>query len=411
MTAAGILTPLYSFSGPDGAGPYVALIRATNGNFYGTTSGGGPGGVGTIFEMTPAGTLTSLGGSEGAFPDSRLTQGTNGNLYGVAYFGNNAYELSLSGKYLLDSGVGTQPTGALVQASDGNFYGTTTLGGVNSAGSIFRMAPGGTVTTIYSFCAQSGCPDGAQPYSGLTQATDGFLYGTTSAGGAASSSGTIFKISTTGTLTTLYAFCMISGCPDGAVPYEGPLQNTNGTFYGTTSAGGTGNLGTVFSLSMGLAPFVQSVTSAGKVGVKITILGTSLTGTTGVSFNGTAATFKVGAGGTSLTSTVPAGATTGNISVVTPAGTLASNTVFRVTPQVKTFKPTSGPVGTPVTITGVSLTQATKVTFGGVAATSFTVNSDMQITATVPTGAVTGKITVTTPGGTAASSTNFTVTP
>jgi len=412
LTAAGVLTPLYSFSGSDGSQPYVALIQATNGKFYGTTSGGGAGNVGTIFEMTSTGTLTSLlsfDGSDGRFPDSRLTQGTNGNLYGVTYYGSNAYELSLSGKYLMSSTVGTQPTGALVQASDGNFYGTTTLGGANSAGSVFKMTPGGKVTTIYSFCAQSGCPDGAQPFSGLIRATDGFLYGTTSQGGAPTNGGTIFRINTAGSLTTLYTFCVISNCPDGNTPYEGLLQATNGTFYGTTSNGGTWSLGTVFNLSMGLGPFVQPVTSTGKVGANVTILGTSLTGTTGVSFNGTAASFKLG-GGTSLTTTVPAGATTGNITVVTPGGTLASNTPFRVTPQVKSFSPTSGAVGTPVTITGVSVTQATKVTLGGVA-TTFTVNSDTQITATVPTGAVTGKIAVTTAGGTATSSTNFTVTP
>jgi uncharacterized repeat protein (TIGR03803 family) len=155
--------------------------------------------------MTSTGTLTSLlsfGGSNGRFPDSRLTQGTNGNLYGVTYYGSNAYELSLSGKYLMSSAVGTQPTGALVQASDGNFYGTTTLGGANSAGSVFKMTPGGKVTTIYTFCTQSGCPDGAQPYSGLIQATDGFLYGTTSQGGAPTNGGTIFRISPAGSLTT-----------------------------------------------------------------------------------------------------------------------------------------------------------------------------------------------------------------
>jgi len=92
-------------------------------------------------------------------------------------------------------------------------------------------------------------------------------------------------------------------------------------------------------------------------------------------------------------------------------GTLTSNVKFRVTPAIKTFTPTSGPVGTSVTITGTSFTGASKVTFGGIASTSFTVNSDTQVTAVVPTGAVTGKIAITTPGGTASSATSFTVTP
>jgi uncharacterized repeat protein (TIGR03803 family) len=413
LTAAGVLTPLYSFSGSDGSLPYVALIQATNGKFYGTTSGGGAGNVGTIFEVTSTGTLTSLlsfDGSNGRFPDSRLTQGTNGNLYGVTYYGSNAYELSLSGKYLMSSTVGTQPTGALVQASDGNFYGTTTLGGANSAGSVFKMTPGGKVTTIYSFCAQSGCPDGAQPFSGLIRATDGFLYGTTSQGGAPTNGGTIFRISTAGSLTTLYTFCVISNCPDGKTPNEGLLQATNGTFYGTTYAGGPAGVGTVFSLSTGLGPFVRPLTTSGKVGATVILLGTSLKGSTAVTFNGTAATFKI-VSATEIAATVPAGATTGTIKVTPPGGVLSSNATYRVTPQITSLTPTSGPVGTVVTITGISLTQASVVKFGGVKAASFTVNTDTQITATVPTGAVTGKIAVTTAGGTATSSTNFTVTP
>jgi hypothetical protein len=97
------------------------------------------------------------------------------------------------------------------------------------------------------------------------------------------------------------------------------------------------------------------------------------------------------------------------VNVVTPSGTLKSNQKFRVTPSVTSFSPASGPVGSQVTITGISLTQATKVTFGGAKIAVFTVNSDTKITATVPTGAVTGKIQVTTPGGTATSATVFTV--
>src|SRR5262249_23608308 len=112
-----------------------------------------------------------------------------------------------------------------------------------------------------------------------------------------------------------------------------------------------------------------------------------------------------------MTAVVPAGATTGFVKVTTPSGTLTSNTKFRVTPQILSFSPGSGSVGTPVTITGVSLAQTTKVTFGGVTATMFTVDSDTQVTATVPTGARTGKIGIVTPGGTALSATNFTVTP
>jgi expansin (peptidoglycan-binding protein) len=123
-----------------------------------------------------------------------------------------------------------------------------------------------------------------------------------------------------------------------------------------------------------------------------------------------AATFTV-VSDTYLTAVVPANATTGSVTVTTPGGTLTSNKVFRVTPAILSFSPTSGPVGTPVTITGTSFTGTTKVTFSGVKATTFTVDSDTQITATVPTGAKTGKIAIVTPGGTAVSKDIFTVTP
>jgi hypothetical protein len=161
---------------------------------------------------------------------------------------------------------------------------------------------------------------------------------------------------------------------------------------------------------MGLNPFAALMLTAGKVGSKVEILGQGFTGTTGVSFNGTAGTFNV-VSDTYLTATVPSGATTGSVVVTTPGGKLASNKAFRVTPQILSFSPSSGPVGTTVTIKGVSLTKASKVTFGGVAATSFTVHSDTLVTAKVPTGAKTGKIAITTAGGTAQSATNFTVKP
>jgi hypothetical protein len=134
-----------------------------------------------------------------------------------------------------------------------------------------------------------------------------------------------------------------------------------------------------------------------------------LSGATAVSFNGTLATFTV-VSSTEIKTTVPSGATTGSVAVTLPAGTLKSNKNFRVTPQILSFSPPSGPVGTLVTITGVSVTQTTSVAFGGIKAASFTVNSDTQVTATVPAGAKTGKIGIVTKGGVAVSSGTFTVT-
>jgi hypothetical protein len=151
--------------------------------------------------------------------------------------------------------------------------------------------------------------------------------------------------------------------------------------------------------------------TSGVVGSSVTINGVSLTQATKVMIGGKAATFTVNSD-IKITATVPAGAKTGlPISITTPGGSATSSGKFAVVPSNITFNPTSGKVGTSVTIGGNSFTSATKVTFGGVAATNFQVNSDTKVTAVVPTGAVTGPIAVTTPGGTGKSATNFTVTP
>ena len=177
-----------------------------------------------------------------------------------------------------------------------------------------------------------------------------------------------------------------------------------------TYNGGAKNLGTVFRLADGRAAFVRLVTNQGKVGKTIDILGQGLTGATGVSFDGVAATFKV-VSDTYLTATVPTGALTGTVTVTTFSSSFKSIQAFRVTPQFTSFSPSSGQVGSTVTITGVSLKQTSKVTIGGKAA-AFTVESDTQVKATVPAGAKTGlKIIVTTLGGMASSTTAFAVVP
>ena len=227
--------------------------------------------------------------------------------------------------------------------------------------------------------------------------------------------GTVFEITPGGTLTTLHSF----DGTDGSYPAATLLEATNGNFYGTTTQGGASTAcgsvtcGTVFSLSVGLRPFVETLPISGKVGTRVTILGNNLKGSTSVTFNGTSATFTVNSTGTAITTTVPSGATTGFVTVTTSGGTLKSNKIFRVIPQISSFSPTSGPVGTVVTINGESFQAspagATSVYFGGVKGTITSV-SYTKITAKVPTGAKTGKITVTTPGGTATSAGTFTVT-
>jgi uncharacterized repeat protein (TIGR03803 family) len=456
---AGKLTTLYNFCSQtnctDGAHPVGGLVRATNGNFYGTTYGGGVidptlcfYGCGTVFEITPAGKLTTLHDFEyvdGSSPTSRLVQGTNGNFYGTTLFGfgpyrdvGSVFEMTPAGKLTtlyyfcsqsLDCEDGGNPMAGLVQANNGNFYGTTVTGGGilgtrcvlegigAGCGTVFEITPAGKLTTLYRF---DGNPnDGAYPRAGLVQATDGNLYGTTVnvdglLGCAPPSCGTVFRIEAARYLTTLYRFCSLTKCTNSGNPVRGLFQATDGNLYGTTTVGGANEstvcpygCGTVFRFSApGLRSFVETLPTSGKVGATVSILGNDLTSVTSVTFEGIAATFTV-VSDSEIKTTVPAGARTGKVKLrghEALSGGLTSNVAFRVTPQILSFNPPAGPVGTQVTITGVSLTQTKQVTFGGVKATPFTVDSDTEVTATVPPGAKTGSIAVTTAGGTATSS-------
>lgn len=231
---------------------------------------------------------------------------------------------------------GYYPYAALVQADNGNLYGTTWEGGASTncsdgCGTLFEITLQGTLTMLHSFEST----DGAYPFAGLVQATDGNFYGTTGSGGA-NNWGTIFGVTRTGALTTIHSFCGQLGCPDGEDPAGGLVQATNGNFIGTTSYGGrsancTLGCGTVFSLSVGLALFVETKPEAGKAGTLVKILGNDLTGVTSVSFNGTPAVFNVFPD-SEITTTVPTGATTGFVTVVTSTRTLTSNRRFRVRP-------------------------------------------------------------------------------
>ena len=144
-----------------------------------------------------------------------------------------------------------------MQATDGNFYGTTYEGGAVDYGTVFKITPAGTLTTLYSFCSKTNCADGYIPYATLVQATDGNFYGTTTQGdGAYGNGGTVFKITPSGALTTLYSFCAQAGCTDGTVPQSALVQASDGNFYGTTQeAGGTNcannpnHCGTVFKIT------------------------------------------------------------------------------------------------------------------------------------------------------------------
>jgi uncharacterized repeat protein (TIGR03803 family) len=267
LTTGGALTVLYNFCSQrnctDGDDPFAPLLQAANKNFYGTTLDGGTKGYGTVYEITSGGTLTTLHSfryNDGANPTAGLIQAKNGNFYGTTLYGGvkgagTVFEITTAGKLKTlhsfgSPGDGAHPYLGLVQATNGKFYGTTHDGGTHRHGTVFQLTAGGRLTTLYSFCSQAKCTDGAYPYAGVIQATDGSFYGTTSAGGARHW-GTVFAITAGGKLTTLHSFCSKKNCVDGANPVGGLVQAKDGTLYGTTAEGGAYENGTVFSLSSG----------------------------------------------------------------------------------------------------------------------------------------------------------------
>jgi len=477
MTTAGHFTRIYAFCAltkcADGAGPWGGLTLGLDGDLYGTTTSGGKVGAGTVFRLTPTGTLTTLwsfdngadagapwypplqgldgnfygssntvyAGDYGAFyrvtstPNSEKVlvdfnytngadpnlpiQGTDGNFYGTAVYGGTSrigvvYKITPGGAITILHNFagypkdGASPQGVLVQGTDGNFYGTTYQGGANNYGTIFKITPAGVLTLLHSFAPSSTNLDGANPQTGLVLGSDGNFYGATVIGGYYNG-GLLYKITPAGKFTILHSLCSTSGCTNGFYPRTPLVQHTNGKFYGNTSGNSLGG-SYFYSLDVGLKGFTKLVNWAGKVGATVDLLGQGFTGTTGVSFNGVAATFK-NVSDTYITATVPAGAPSGTVTVTTFTSTMTSNRAFLVVPQINSFSPAGGIVGASVVITGVSLKQATQVTIGGNTA-SFKVNSDTQVTATVPAGAKNGaKITITTPGGIATSTASFTVVP
>ena len=352
MSGNGVVTTIYNFcSQPncaDGFEPSAGLLQAANGDFYGTTIGG----YGSVFRISSDGVLNVVytfcsmpGCSDGESPWATLAEAPNGDLYGTTSSGGNlqcsggggcgtVFELSPAGVlttlYTFSGDYRQAPSG-LTQSSSGDLYGTTTNGGNNDCasapqgcGTVFKITPDGEFTTLYAF---SGF-DGQWPTSGVIQATDGNLYGTTGQGGSGGC-GTIFSITPQGQLTTLYSLdCSEANSPAGLV------QATDGNFYGTTRYGGPNDCndvtcGVLFRLSTGLSPFVKASPGFGKVGSTVKILGTDLTGATGVTFNGVPAAFSV-VRSSEIAATVPSGATTGLITVLTPAATLFSSAPFRV---------------------------------------------------------------------------------
>jgi len=454
VSSAATLTTLASFNGTNGAMPWFgSLVHGLDGNFYGTTTYGGvndnpgcgpPGGVagcGTVFKITPQGALTSLHSfdlTDGAALYGGLVLATNGYFYGMAGGGpgplggcpgwcGTVFRITAKGAltvlHYFNQNDGRDPESTLVQAASGNLYGTTVIGGPSDSGTIFTMTPAGALTTLFAFSPPGGPPN---LEGGLVQATDGKFYGLSQRFGT-SNHGTVYRVTSEGTRTTLHSF---SGA-DGATPKGTLVQATDGNLYGTTYFGGACNLGTIFRITPG-STFTSLYSFCGADGANpstgvIQATDGNLYGTTpGGGAYGFGSIYQITTAGVLSTlysfsgsdGAKPIGgllqATDGNFYGTTNLGGADGvGTVFQLVsglgPFVKTL-PTSGNVGRAVKILGTNLMGTTSVTFNGIAA-SFTVTSASLITTTVPLGASTGQVQVATPGGTLSSNVAFRVRP
>jgi len=445
--------------------------------FYGTANEGGNFGFGTLFRITPSGGIAILhhfNGSDGEYPLVPPVQGSDGNLYGVTSSGSTyRYTLPNGPFKQLPNNAPGDTTGPLVLAPDGYLYGTTRSGGSHGPGTVFRMTtPGGAIKIIYSF---KGGTDGANPQGPIafdnSQPWDGKLYGVTYDGGA-NNTGEVFQLTLSGTLTHLHDFAALH--PDGtnnegAKPIAGLLAASDGYLYGAASTGGASTYGTLFQASTkpsfsklfdftgaaggvpgdyptttlmedsdgcyyglttgGVSPneitgygnffslcpesIIQIVKVEGPIlvlpGIPVQIIGNNLTQAAEVTFAGEQAQFQIDSN-YSLTATVPSDAVDGFIAVILNTGfEIQTQSAEHILPLITNLDPPSGPVGTQVGIVGGGFAGTKKVTFGGVKATNFTVVNPPLIQAIVPTGAKTGKVAVTTPNGTAKSKQTFTV--
>src|SRR5208337_54765 len=318
------------------------LTLGTDGNFYGTTSGNSscPNPKGTVFKVTPTGTLTTLhvfqgySSKDGDTPSGPFTLAANGNFYGTTELGGKigqnggaVYKITSKGKItLLYSFVNTyEPLAGVTQGADGKFYGTTSENGTYSDGTIFQLTAAGKINFLHSF--NYAVDDVAYPFNPLTLGTDGSLYGPSNCFDWGCGPESLYKITTKGVYTNLYnGFTNPDGaCPDTSVTGCGlssPMAlDPNGIFYGTTQQGGDNGQpigrGVFYSFSTGLKPYIILQFPRGTIGTAIGIFGQDFTGASGVSFNGVAATNFTVESDYYLTATIPTGATTGYVTVST----------------------------------------------------------------------------------------------
>lgn len=346
VTPGGTITVLHDFAdGTDGAYPYAPPIQDASGNWYGTTSFGGNtsacvGGCGTVYKITPAGTYSTLyqfDKTHGAWPKAPVVLGTDGNLYGTTSGGGSnedgvVFRLTPAGQittlFSFDVTHGSDPVSPVIQGTNGNLYGTTQNGG-SGAGVVFELNLAGEISVLHDM---NGTTDGSTPYAGVVQASDGNLYGANGLP-VTDNSGTLFKVTST-------AFSVLNSFngTNGATPEVTPFQHSNGVIYGDTRLGGTGdvspcsagNCGVFYQLSENLPAFISLLPYSGRVGSQIGILGQGFSSTSVVKFNGVQATTTTLTGTTFILATVPTGASNGYVTVTTGATTLKSLRPFTV---------------------------------------------------------------------------------
>jgi uncharacterized repeat protein (TIGR03803 family) len=381
ITPSGALNDLYNFSGADGCNPLSGLTLGTDGDFYGTTGNGGSNSIGTIFKITSTGGLTTLHNftsAEGGSPYSPPVQGKKA-FYGVTSKGT-AYTITSAGTFkLLHHKIPGASYAPLFLASDSHFYGTTASGGSHGYGTVFRLSASGVVTTIYDFDFSHG----AYPSGPVVQGSDKNLYGLAYEGGSQESpGGVVFKVTLTGAITVLHSFDGGS-LTDGAYPSDGLLLGTDGNFYGSTfgnGVGGTGYYGTLFKIDAKgnyteLHDFDETH-GANPVATAMQHTNGILYGTTSVG-----------------------GATNSGV---------FWNLNNQISPFVSIVGIPAAKVNQLVEILGQGFTTASSVKFGSILS-NFTVYSDTYLTAVVPSAAKKGTISVTTSKGTFVSRQTFKV--
>jgi uncharacterized repeat protein (TIGR03803 family) len=364
-----------------GAANPGAVTPSSNGYFYGVASTGEN--ASSVYRITSSGQRTIINDSLTAA--SPLAEGFDGNLWGTqgsASSGYSIFKMSLSGSLTtVASGLNGPTEGPLVQASDGNFYGATDVLASTDSGQIYRVTPGGQLTVLYTFPPGEGSygglieatngllygtsvypyqvcpapagsvfsislsgsfktilaipacyPPGGGPFAGLLEASNGLLYGSTALAGTYNA-GNIFAISLEGgSFQNVAAFDVSDGAAPGT---QGPAltQGSDGSLYGTTTSGGSGGGGTVFQFNLGLTPPLPRIRlaqpSSGAVGTTIRLTGNYLLNLTGVSFNGTPATFTP-INVNYAEAVVPSGATSGPITVTTMNGSITTKSNFTV---------------------------------------------------------------------------------